>query len=164
MKSESTIMPAPCEIIIDGDFAEAILIENAEEIQSENEQIKWVWDEYRLRVKNRAGLVEDIERGFDTWLQAAKDLDYATAAADVREKRNALLQATDAKFLIDRINIPVPDKITSTTLLTVVKDFFAALSPYVSGDMAKYRQELRDIPQNDLFPYNIDFPNPPEQK
>lgn len=140
MKAESTVMPvAPYEVTFDGEFAEVLLLENVIEVPGENDEpTKYVWDEYRIRVKNRAGLVEDIERGFDVWLQAAKDFEYSAAAAEVRKKRNALLQETDY--------IMLPDYILCEEKHEVYE---------------KYRQALRDITEQSGFPFKVIYPVKP---
>ena len=70
----------------------------------------------------------------------AEELAYANGAfdramADLRQKRNSLLTATDYLALSDN------------TLTT---------------EMATYRQALRDIPSQSGFPFNVTFPTEPE--
>lgn len=162
MKAESTVMPmSPFEIVFIGETAEVTLIENVREIPgTEDEPTKWEWDEYRLRVRNRAGLIEDIESGFAIWLQTAKDLDYKTAADAVREKRNALLKESDARVALDRLGLSIPSGSTFTAWLSFLKGLGEALM----GEWAKYRQALRDLPEQPGFPYEVTFPKPPEEE
>ncbi|WP_279047179.1 tail fiber assembly protein [Cedecea davisae] len=57
-------------------------------------------------------------------------------AEEIRQKRNALLVASDWTMLDD--------------------------SPADKQAWKKVRQELRDIPQQDSFPHHVDWPNLPE--
>jgi len=61
-----------------------------------------------------------------------------TLAAEVRAKRNALLDETDKTQLLDA---------------PVTKDLQDAY--------ATYRQTLRDLPQQPGFPHDIEWPEPP---
>jgi hypothetical protein len=62
---------------------------------------------------------------------------------------------------LDRVGITIPDSITATNLLTTVKSLFTSLSGALAGDVAKYRQELRDITKQENFPYSVEFPVKP---
>lgn len=119
------------------------------------------YDSYTLEVKNRADLENDISNNYDSWLAKAKQLEYDELADKVRAKRDALLAETDKEFALDRINLNIPEKVTASTMLNAVKDIFAVLGSVCSGEMAKYRQALRDIPEQEGFPFNVSFPKKP---
>lgn len=81
------------------------------------------------------------------------------AANYARQIRNKLLEETDAQMALDRLSLPIP---TSTP--TWIEDwlpFLRALGEVLSGDWAKYRQELRDLPSQEGWPFNIQFPEKP---
>lgn len=160
MKAESTIMPvSPFEIEIVGDEAEVTLIENIEEqIGTDEREKSYIWDEYRLRVRNRPGLVKSIENSFEAWLQSAKELDYNKAAKEVRAKRDKLLAESDKVMCLDRLGLSVPNGSTFSAWLGFLKSLGNALS----GEWAEYRQALRDIPEQPGFPYEVEFPEKPE--
>lgn len=99
----------------------------------------------------------------ETWKQQAKKLYEDKLAADVRTIRNNLLSESDSHVLFDRAGLKLPETISTTTLLTAFKDFISSLKTLVSGDWAKYRQALRDITKQKGFPYDVEFPNKPEE-
>lgn len=160
MKAESTIMPvALFEVEIIGEEAEVTLIENIVEHSGGDEAEKsYIWDEYKLRVRNRPGLVESIEKSFEAWLQSAKELDYNKAAKEVRAKRDKLLAESDKVMCLDRLGLSVPNGSTFSAWLSFLKSLGNALS----GEWAEYRQALRDIPEQPGFPYEVEFPEKPE--
>lgn len=141
MKSESLQKPTkPYDINIIGDEAEITLIENIEEKAETGEFLhEWVWDEYRLRVKARQNLTESIENNFSVWLAAAKAKEYDDAAKAVRKRRNELIAATDYLMIPD---YPITDSAREA--------------------VSRYRQQLRDIPEQDGFPFDVVFPDKPE--
>ncbi|OGO90350.1 MAG: hypothetical protein A2Y17_12345 [Clostridiales bacterium GWF2_38_85] len=165
MKAECATMPvAPYEVVFEGDEAVVTLLTNVEEIPGTDESpAKWQYDEYRLRVRNRPELISNIENGFEAWLTAAKAAEYEKLAAEVRAERDKLLSETDKALTLDRLGIDVPTSITSTSLLSATKSLFAVLGNAVSGEWAAYRQALRDIPQQENFPYDVKFPTKPEE-
>jgi hypothetical protein len=69
----------------------------------------------------------------------AKNEERGLLAADVRNRRDALLKATDITQLAD-----------------------APLDKNTKSAYKEYRQALRDVPQQDGFPYSVDFPVAPE--
>ena len=71
-----------------------VLFENIEEKVRDGETV-FVYDEYRINVPYRESLAASVEANFDGWLSAAKAHAYNSAAAKVREKRNALIAETD---------------------------------------------------------------------
>ncbi len=91
---------------------------------------------------------------------AAQDED--TAARLARKIRDRLLADSDAEFAFDRFGLDIPENITATTMLTVLKNVFGTFRQMVSGNWAVYRQALRDIPNRPGFPFDINFPVKPE--
>ena len=136
------------------------------EKQKEDEQIEKVfnYDMYKLSISYRESLQKDIEDNYNTWLELARQKEYNEKAAEIREKRNRLLEETDKEMCLDRLNLNMPEEITATTLLTGVKEFFEGLANIFNGSMAKYRQELRDITKQKDFPYNVIWPTKDEEE
>ena len=62
---------------------------------------------------------------------------------------------------IDRLGLNLSSDITASNLLSATKDFFTSLISIINGEMAKYRQALRDLPEQDGFPYDVIFPEKP---
>lgn len=122
----------------------------------------FVYDKYTMTVPNREGLADDIANHIDDWLEKAKQKDYEAAAAAIRAERDKLLAETDKEFALDRLNLEIPEKLTASTLLAGVKGVFEGLSAVLNSDIAKYRQALRDVPQQEGFPYDVVFPGKPQ--
>lgn len=122
----------------------------------------FVYDKYTMTVPNREGLADDIANHIDDWIEKAKQKDYEAAAAAIRAERDKLLAETDKEFALDRLNLEIPEKLTASILLAGVKSVFEGLAAVLNSDMAKYRQALRDIPQQEGFPYDVVFPSKPQ--
>ena len=73
-------------------------------------------------------------------------------AEKVREKRNKLLQESDAYMCLDRLNLDTSSAIK----------FLASLKNIFQNNYATYRQALRDITDQPGFPYEVEFPDKPE--
>lgn len=168
MKAESYIRP-PLFSVSESDDKAIIrfavnVVEKTIKEEGEEEQTVYEYDSYSLTVKNRPDLEKDIGSNYDEWLKKAKQIEYDELAAEVRTKRDALLADTDKDFVLDRINLNIPEKVTASTMLNAVKDIFAVLGTVCSGEMAKYRQALRDMPEQEGFPYNVKFPVKPNNQ
>lgn len=90
--------------------------------------------------------------------RACEELNEEDAAAFARKIRDKLLNETDSRVALDRFNISVP----SGTSFTAWLSFLKSLGEIITGAWAKYRQELRDLPEQEGFPFNVTFPAPPE--
>lgn len=117
------------------------------------------YDEYRMPVPYRDNLLENVQKTLDAWMTSARNAEYARLAAEVRAKRDALLAETDKEMCLDRLGLTSPEGSTFTAWIGFLKTIASA----VFGPMAKYRQALRDIPQQEGFPYDVTFPVPPEK-
>lgn len=166
-KTESFSRPPLFSISVSDDdtatirFAENVTEKVIEATDEEEKQTVYEYDSYLLEVKNRADLESDISNNLDSWLAKAKQIEYDEVAAEVRAKRDALLAETDKEFALDRINLNIPEKVTASTMLNAFKDILSVLGSVCSGEMAKYRQALRDIPSQEGFPFNVSFPKKP---
>lgn len=165
MKAESNLQPKnkfEIENILNGK-CEIVFYDNIKEVETEEEK-KFTFDIYRLSTDYRDNLEkelnDDIEK-FKKWLELAKNTEIEELAAVIREKRNKLLQESDKYMCFDRFGIEIPENITATNLLTVVKSFFKGLGNSINGNYAKYRQDLRDITKQPGFPYEVQFPEEP---
>lgn len=97
-------------------------------------QTFYTFDEYRTV----AAFDEGMELT-EAWAGYIVARDKERTAARVRAERDELLAASDKYILSD---------IPTETTKTVWKE---------------YRQSLRDIPENDGFPYNVVFPTKPKR-
>ncbi len=90
--------------------------------------------------------------------RACEELNEEDAAAFARKIRDKLLNETDSRVALDRFNISVP----SGTSFTAWLSFLKSLGEIITGAWAIYRQALRDLPEQEGFPFNVTFPVPPE--
>lgn len=88
--------------------------------------------------------------------RACEELNEEDAAAFARKIRDKLLNETDSRVALDRFNISVP----SGTSFTAWLSFLKSLGEIITGAWAIYRQALRDLPEQEGFPFNVTFPTP----
>lgn len=99
----------------------------------------------------RAELMETMQLAYNNACKAGNAEDAAELA---RAIRNKLLDNSDKEMSLDRLGL---DTSTATK-------FVASLVKIFSGAWAQYRQQLRDIPEQAGFPFNITFPTPPDSE
>lgn len=114
-----------------------LFFDNIEEIEQEDEErtVQYSYDLYKVSVPYREGLQDEIESKYNTWLEFAKDCDYEIEAAKIRQLRDKILADTD---------------------WTQMKD--TSLSEEKQRKYQVYRQLLRDVPEQEGFPYDVEFP------
>lgn len=101
-----------------------------------------------MAAAQKAELEENLRAAYE---RACEEQNEEEAAACARALRNKLLDNTDKEMSLDRL---VLDTSSATK-------FILSLSKVFSSEWAKYRQGLRDITEQDGFPFNIDFPQAP---
>jgi hypothetical protein len=89
--------------------------------------------------------------------KACEEQNAEDAAMFARKIRNKLLENSDNKLALDRLGLVAPSGSTFTAWLSFLK----ALGNVLTGAWAKYRQALRDLPDQPGFPFNIEFPTEP---
>lgn len=99
----------------------------------------------------RSELMETMQLAYKNACNAGNAEDAANLA---RAIRNKLLDSSDKEMSLDRLGLD-----TSTAA-----KFVASLVKIFSGAWAQYRQQLRDIPEQAGFPFNITFPTPPDSE
>lgn len=92
---------------------------------------------YRITINSRANLEQMLEneKEYTRWLELAKKQEYNKLAEEIRAKRDMLLAETDWTQVTD-----------------------TALTKTQQAKYKEYRQNLRDIPEQAEFPYNVTFP------
>ena len=90
----------------------------------------------------------------------AKDEELAAALA--RMIRDKLLVESDGMLAFDRWGIKVPEEVSMTTILPAFKALADGLKQLLRSDWAAYRQALRDLPQQEGFPFVINWPEAPD--
>ena len=156
MRTKTTYTERPLAYEIkDGDAGQKIICfrQNIEEIETED-GTQYTADEYTLTVPVSQALNKRVADNIEAWRERAMQEDYDRAAAEVRAIRDKLLAESDKEMMLDRMGLEVPTGVSFSAWL----DFLKKLGSAVSGDLAKYRQELRDIPQQEGFPYCAVFP------
>jgi len=139
MKARGSYKPQPFEFEKINDKAVLHFYENIieEEVTKEGEPpiIGWRFDRYTIERPNDSGLISRIEGELSAWLELAKNEERKKIAAEIRARRNKLLQDTDITQLVD--------------------------APVSAGEQEayrQYRQILREIPEQPGFPYEVEFP------
>ena len=99
----------------------------------------------------KAELMETLRAAYE---RACADENAEEAAELARKIRNKLLDNSDKEMSLDRLGL---DASSPTKLI-------ASLGKIFTGEWAKYRQLLRDLPEQEGFPFNIEFPTPPDSE
>ena len=160
-KVESTIRPSNFRIgDIKDNLTEVVFFDDIEEVKRTTtdgtEETIYTYYEYAIKIISRDDLEDYIN-------ELAKQSFIASKAAEIRAIRDKLLSESDKHVLIDRLGITIPDNITATSLLSVIKELFSSLGDVLNGQWATYRQELRDITKQKNFPFEVEFPTIPEE-
>lgn len=170
MRVESRERPANSFILdnkkgnlIEVTFFDGIKSEMRKEQDSDNEVEVFTYKVYKITTTFRDNLEEHIQNNLNDWLESLKEQEKNSLASEIREKRNKLLEESDKYMILDRLTMNFPQEISLTNVVSVLKDFFKTLSNIKNGSWAKYRQELRDLPNQKGFPYDVKFPDKPEE-
>ncbi len=99
----------------------------------------------------KAELMETLQQAYKN---ACDDNNEIEAAELARKIRNKLLDDSDKEMSLDRLGLDA----TSAT------KFIASLKNIFSGAWAIYRQSLRDLTEQEGFPFNVNFPIAPDNK
>lgn len=89
--------------------------------------------------------------------QAVSDKNEEMAAELARKIRNKLLADSDKECTLDKVLTSAPSGTTFSDWIPWLED----LASVSNNAWGTYRQALRDLPQQGGFPFNIEFPKPP---
>ena len=103
----------------------------------------------------KSELTETLQAAYE---RACADENAQDAAAFARKIRDKLLAESDSEMSLDRLGLTAPSGNTFTAWLS----FLRKLGDVLVGSWAKYRKDLRDLPEQEGFPFNIEFPTPPD--
>lgn len=131
-------------------------------MQREDGESAWEAVSWTLETSWQDDIAARIGADVSSWLTLAQNEAAAAAAAKARELRDKLLAESDAMTAFDRLGLDLPDKVTATTMLSVFKEILTAMWNITKGSIGKYRQDLRDLPEQPGFPFDIDWPEKPE--
>ena len=104
-----------------------------------------------MAAAKKAELEETLKAAYAA---ACEERNEEEAAALARKIRNKLLDNSDAQMSLDRLGLD----------LSSATKFFTSLSKIFKGAWAEYRQALRDLPTQAGFPFNVEFPKPPDSE
>ena len=135
LSSERPAHPYEVENIRNG-YCTVLFFTNIEELTDEEGNTYYEYDLYVLyKVNYRDTLEKQIEDNYEQWLNMAIEYDYDTLAKEIRAKRDTLLNNTDWTQMAD-----------------------TALSAQEQEAYRRYRQALRDVPEQEGFPYEVVWP------
>lgn len=121
---------------IQNSYCTVVFIDNITTLTDEEGNTYYEYDSYvHDGVLYRKNLDALIGTEFNIWLNEAKQYDYDKVAAEIRKQRDALLNDTDWTQMPD-----------------------SALSQEKQERYRIYRQALRDVPEQEGFPYDVIFP------
>lgn len=104
----------------------------------------------------RAEMDDVVKAAYD---KAVKERNESEAAEYARQIRNRLLEKSDAEFSLDRLLPEAPTGSSFTAWLSWLRD----LAGIVTNNWAVYRKALRDLTDQEGFPFNIVWPVAPEK-
>lgn len=107
------------------------------------------YDMYVITPYYRENLQTDIETNYQIWLDFAKQEEFGKLAQEIRTKRDKLLAETDKEMVLDRLKLTMPEDVTMANIIPGIKEFFTSFKEIFNSEWAKYRQSLRDIPQQE---------------
>lgn len=137
MKAESNIKPNNYEIEnIHKNRCDLILYDNIQEYVAEDETIRYLYDIYRIEICYNVDTEKELSEKYKEYLETAKKIEFEELANEIRNKRDELLAKTDWTQMQD-----------------------SPLSEEKIEKYKKYRQALRDIPEQKEFPFNVVFPS-----
>lgn len=163
MRTESNIKPNELEVFkLSHNSARITFCTNIQEVPVENPDgepsIRYEYDSYDLIVPFSENIEQRIRTHFTEWLDKAKQLEVETLSQEARALRDKLLTESDSAMLLDRMNLDVSGGLSSTSWIKLLKGLVSALT----GSWATYRKALRDLPEQEGFPYNIQWPEKPK--
>lgn len=125
-------------------------------------------DNIEMRVARLEATMNHLKGEFmetlqDAYNRACVEHDAEGAAQFARLIRNKMLDATDKYDTVDRVfNFDLPDTISMTTIVSAVKALIEGIKGIAKNEWSVYRQHLRDITDQQGFPFNIDWGTAPD--
>lgn len=105
----------------------------------------------KMIATQRAELTETLQKAYNN---ACDEQDETAAAELARKIRDKLLDESDKQMSLDRLGL---DTSTATK-------FISSLASIFDGEWATYRQSLRDLPEQEGFPFDVTFPTSPDDE
>lgn len=149
-----------CDVV----FFDLNSIEERQETSPESEETSTIYTylAYRIRLNYSQSLLDRLKNNYEEMLEQARNAAYSTAAENVRQMRNKLLNESDKEVALDRYAFEFPTEITMTNIIQCLKSLFETFRNIKENNWSKYRQELRDITKQSGFPFDVKFPEKPK--
>lgn len=118
-----------------------------------------------LRLARMEAMCDSMRAELDDVLQnaytaAVEAQDEDRAAKLARKIRNKLLDSTDKECALDKVLPTAPTTAAFGDWITWLKQ----LANVATNTWGVYRQQLRDLPQQEGWPYNITWPTKPGEE
>lgn len=161
IKTELTERPPEFTVSREGQKAVIIFYTDVVEKQREGEDGQAVsyWEamSWTMEVPWTDNIEYRINSNLAAWLALAQRVATELAATAARAMRDELLKESDALMALDRLGLTVPTGTTFTSWLSFLRGIGEALT----GAVKNYRQALRDVPEQEGFPFDIVWPEKP---
>ena len=148
MKVSSVTMPEkPFQILRDKDTCTIEFYDNVKSVPTVDgvtgcEIPSWDFEKYTLKETYSPGLSAEIEADYATWLQKAKDAELTAESQKVRDYRDNLLNTCDTVYCN--------------------AERWSAMTTDQQKAWTAYKDALRDVPEQDGFPYTVNWPTMPK--
>lgn len=181
MKQESNLKPTKkyeienidnnrCEVV----FFDLDSIEEEKRTTESGEEVVYKYNSYRQGMSYSEKLEAYLKENYTELLNKAKESVKDTLASEIRAIRDKLLEESDKDMAFDRLGVEFLDFDIPSLSINNIYKFVKSLAETVkalgnifrnilNSDMAKYRQELRDITKQEGFPFNVVFPEKPKK-
>lgn len=163
MRIKTELSERPPEFTVSREGQKAVIIFYTDVVEKQREgedgQAVSYWEamSWTMEVPWLESLEARINADFDSWLALAQQEAVELAAVAARAMRDELLKDSDALMALDRLGLTVPTGTTFTSWLSFLRGIGEALT----GAVKNYRQALRDVPEQEGFPFDIVWPEKP---
>lgn len=152
MKTESNIRPTQSVEFCKDTERNFVIFNDLNSIEEfeRDEETMYRWNCYQF---NTSASLENIMEHAEEYLTLVKEKEYNDLAEKIREKRNKLLAESDKMMCLDRLDLDTSSAIK----------FLASLKNIFANNWSYYRQALRDITNQPNFPYEVEWPEQPNE-
>jgi hypothetical protein len=149
MKVSSVTMPEkPFQILRDKNNCTIEFYDNVQSTKTVDgitgrEIPSWDFEKYALKEAYSPSLAAEIAADYATWLQKAKDAELTAESQKVRDYRDNLLNTCDTVYCN--------------------AERWSAMTTDQQKAWTAYKDALRDVPEQDGFPYTVNWPAMPAE-
>ena len=163
MRIKTELAERPPEFTVSREGQKAVIIFYTDVVEKQREgedgQATSYWEaiSWTMEVPWTENIESRINGNLAAWLALVQQRATELASIAARAMRDELLKDSDALMALDRLGLSVPSGTTFTSWLSFLRGIGEALS----GAVKNYRQALRDIPEQEGFPFDIVWPEKP---